>query len=100
MRHVDPKTLEPLAQMTEAQVWAVVEEARRWRRDVAAHAYGGEGARAAVVGGVRSIEHGALLDTAIIKCGRVRIDGRSWHGPHAGHPVGDVGGRGAAAHGG
>jgi imidazolonepropionase-like amidohydrolase len=67
MRHVDPKTLEPLAQVNEAQVRAVVDEARRWRRDVAAHAYGGEGARAAILGGVRSIEHGALLDPATIR---------------------------------
>lgn len=67
MRHVEPKTLEPLAQVNEAQVRAVVEEARRWRRDVAAHAYGGAGARAAVLGGVRSIEHGALLDAATIR---------------------------------
>lgn len=67
MRHVDPKTLEPLAQVSEAQVRAVVEEARRWRRDVAAHAYGGDGARAAILGGVRSIEHGALLDRAAIR---------------------------------
>lgn len=29
MRHVDPKTLEPLSQVNEAQVRAVVEEARR-----------------------------------------------------------------------
>ena len=37
-------------------------EARRWRKDVAAHAYGGEGAKNAIRGGVRSIEHGMLLD--------------------------------------
>jgi len=29
---------------------------------VAAHAYGGDGARNAILGGVRSIEHGMLLD--------------------------------------
>ena len=45
----------------------MVTEARRWRKDVAAHAYGGEGARAAVLGGVRSIEHGMLLDEGILK---------------------------------
>jgi imidazolonepropionase-like amidohydrolase len=67
MRHVDRKTLESLAQVNEAQTRAVVEEARRWRRDVAAHAYGGDGARAAILGGVRSIEHGALLDTATLR---------------------------------
>jgi imidazolonepropionase-like amidohydrolase len=67
MRHVDRKTLESLAQVNEVQARAVVEEARRWRRDVAAHAYGGDGARAAILGGVRSIEHGALLDTATLR---------------------------------
>ncbi len=44
----------------------MVTEARRWRKDVAAHAYGGEGARAAVLGGARSIEHGMLLDESIL----------------------------------
>ncbi len=67
LRHIQPETLESLAQFDEAQVKMVVEEARRWRRDVAAHAYGGDGARAAVLGGVRSIEHGILLDEATIK---------------------------------
>ena len=50
----------------EEQIRAVVTEARRWRKDVAAHAYGGEGARAAVLGGARSIEHGMLLDESIL----------------------------------
>ena len=62
LRHIDPTSLEPLAQVNEEEVRAVVAEARRWRRDVAAHAYGGDGARAAILGGVRSIEHGILLD--------------------------------------
>ncbi len=67
LRHVDPDTLEPLAQVDEDEVRAVVEEARRWRRDVAAHAYGGDGARAAVLGGVRSIEHGILLERDVLE---------------------------------
>jgi len=67
MRHIDRQTLEPLPQMSEEQVRAIVEEARRFRKDVAAHAYGGDGARAAVLGGVRSIEHGMLLDEGILK---------------------------------
>ena len=37
-------------------------EAARWHRDVAAHAYGGDGAKNAIRGGVRSLEHGILLD--------------------------------------
>jgi imidazolonepropionase-like amidohydrolase len=66
LRHIDRETMEPLPQMSEEQVRAIVREARRWRKDVAAHAYGGEGARAAVMGGVRSIEHGMLLDESIL----------------------------------
>lgn len=62
LRHLDTKTMEPLSQVSLEDVQAVVAEAKRWRRDVAAHAYGGEGARNAVEGGVRSLEHGMLLD--------------------------------------
>jgi imidazolonepropionase-like amidohydrolase len=63
LRQIDQKSLEPISQFNEEQVRVVVEEARRWRKDVAAHAYGGGGAKAAARGGVRSIEHGMLLDT-------------------------------------
>ena len=62
LKQIDQKTLEPISQFNEGQVRAVVEEARRWRKDVATHAYGGDGAKAAVRGGVRSVEHGMLLD--------------------------------------
>lgn len=62
LRQIDPHTLEPISQFSEAQIRLVVDEAARWRKDVAAHAYGGEGARAAVRAGVRTIEHGMLLD--------------------------------------
>src|SRR5262249_9081880 len=48
-------------------VKAVVGEAARWRKDVAAHAYGGVGARNAVEGGVRSIEHGWILDADTLR---------------------------------
>jgi imidazolonepropionase-like amidohydrolase len=49
------------------EVRAIVSEAARWRKDVAAHAYGGAGARAAIEGGVRSIEHGMMLDDDTLK---------------------------------
>ncbi|MEE9561791.1 MAG: amidohydrolase family protein, partial [Thermoanaerobaculia bacterium] len=62
MRHIDRETLEPLSQLSVEEVRLMVEEAARWRMDVAAHAYGGDGAYNAVVGGVRSIEHGMFLD--------------------------------------
>jgi imidazolonepropionase-like amidohydrolase len=67
LRHVDPVTLEPLSQVSLEDVQAVVGEARRWRRDVAAHAYGGEGAKNAIKGGVRSIEHGLLMDDEALR---------------------------------
>ncbi|HEY7160025.1 MAG TPA: amidohydrolase family protein, partial [Acidobacteriota bacterium] len=62
LRHIDDTTMEPLSQVSLEDVKAVVEEAKRWHRDVAAHAYGGEGAKNAINGGVRSLEHGMLLD--------------------------------------
>ncbi len=61
LRHIDPATLKPVSQVSLEDVKAVVEEAKRWRRDVSAHAYGGEGAKNAILGGARSIEHGILL---------------------------------------
>jgi imidazolonepropionase-like amidohydrolase len=62
LRHVDPETLDSLSQVSLEEVQAVVAEAKRWRRDVAAHAYGGDGAKNAIRGGARSIEHGMMLD--------------------------------------
>ncbi len=62
LRHVDTANLEPLGQVSLEDVKAVVAEAKRWHRDVAAHAYGGDGAKNAILGGVRSIEHGMMLD--------------------------------------
>jgi imidazolonepropionase-like amidohydrolase len=62
LRQIDERTLESVAQFSEAELRAIVQEAARWRKDVAAHAYGGEGAKAAVRAGVRTIEHGMFLD--------------------------------------
>jgi imidazolonepropionase-like amidohydrolase len=67
MRYVDPTTLEPLAQFSLEDVRAIVSEAARWHRDVAAHAYGGEGAKNAIRGGVRSLEHGMMLDDEALR---------------------------------
>ena len=67
LRHVDPVTLQSLNQVSLEDVRAVVQEAARWRRDVAAHAYGGDGAKNAIRGGVRSIEHGMLMDEETLK---------------------------------
>ena len=62
LRHVDAASLESLSQVSLEDVQAIVAEAKRWHRDVAAHAYGGDGAMNAIRGGVRSIEHGMMLD--------------------------------------
>jgi imidazolonepropionase-like amidohydrolase len=67
LRHVDPVTLDSLNQVSVEDVKAIVSEAARWKRDVAAHAYGGEGANNSIRGGVRSIEHGMLMDDVTIK---------------------------------
>ncbi|MFL5265947.1 MAG: amidohydrolase family protein [Stellaceae bacterium] len=51
-------------QYSEAEVRAIVEEARAWRTYVMAHAYSPEAIRRSVDFGVRSIEHGNLIDRA------------------------------------
>jgi imidazolonepropionase-like amidohydrolase len=67
MRYVDPVTLDPLSQFSLEDVRAIVQEAARWHRDVAAHAYGGEGAKNAIRGGVRSLEHGMMMDDEALR---------------------------------
>ena len=66
VRHIDRETLESLSQLSVEEVDLIVKEAARWRMDVAAHAYGGEGAYNAVAGGARSLEHGMFLDDRIL----------------------------------
>ena len=51
-------------QYSEEEVRAIVEEARAWRTYVMAHAYTPEAIRRSVDFGVRSIEHGNLIDEA------------------------------------
>lgn len=50
------------SEYTEAQIRVAVEEAKRHDTFVAAHAHGAEGIKRAVRAGVRSIEHGSLMD--------------------------------------
>ncbi len=54
-------------QMTLAEMTAVVEEAARHGLHVAAHAHGTDGIKAAVRAGVRTIEHGSMLDDEAIR---------------------------------
>lgn len=49
-------------ELSEEEMRAIVDEARRHGRKVAAHAHGAEGAKAAIRAGVHSIEHGSVLD--------------------------------------
>ncbi len=46
---------------------AIVDEAHRHNRHVAAHAYGGEGLRNAILAGVDTIEHGQGLDDSMVE---------------------------------
>ena len=66
LRHINRETMEPLSQLSTEEVEVMVNEARRWGMDVAAHAYGGSGAYNAVKGGVHSLEHGMFLDNKIL----------------------------------
>ena len=49
-------------EFSEAEIRAAVEEAALYDTHVAAHAHGAEGIKRAVRAGVRSIEHGSLMD--------------------------------------
>jgi imidazolonepropionase-like amidohydrolase len=49
-------------QYSDEEMRAAVVEARRWGRDVAAHAHGAEGIKAAIRAGVHTIDHGSGLD--------------------------------------
>ncbi len=49
-------------EFSEAEIRAAVDEAALYGADVAAHAHGAEGIKRAVRAGVRSIEHGSLID--------------------------------------
>ena len=66
-RQTDPIAMEGLPQFSVDEVKLIVEEARRYRRDVVAHVYGGPGAQAAILGGARTIEHGPLLTDENLK---------------------------------
>lgn len=54
-------------ELTEEQLRVAVEEAAAYGVDVAAHAHGAEGIKRAVRAGVRSIEHGSLMDDEAIE---------------------------------
>jgi imidazolonepropionase-like amidohydrolase len=55
-----------VAEFTEEELRAAVEQAQAYGTFVAAHAHGAEGIKRAVRAGVRSIEHGSLIDDEAI----------------------------------
>jgi imidazolonepropionase-like amidohydrolase len=59
-------TVPSAPEFTEAEIRAAVEEAALYETHVAAHAHGAEGIKAAIRAGVRSIEHGSLMDDEAI----------------------------------
>jgi imidazolonepropionase-like amidohydrolase len=61
-----------VSEYTEEEIRAAVETATQYGTDVAAHAHGAEGIKRAVRAGVRSIEHGSLLDDEGIALMRAR----------------------------
>jgi imidazolonepropionase-like amidohydrolase len=61
------KGISPGAQQySDEEIQAAVTEARRWGRVVAAHAHGIGGIKAAIRAGVRTIDHGTMLDDEAI----------------------------------
>ncbi|MGE5245224.1 MAG: amidohydrolase family protein [Betaproteobacteria bacterium] len=62
------KGIPPGAQeYSEEEMRVAVEEAARWGRFVAAHAHGTEGIKAAIRAGVRTIDHGSMMDEEAVE---------------------------------
>jgi imidazolonepropionase-like amidohydrolase len=59
-------------QFSQDELDALVDEAHRWGKRVAAHAHGAEAIRMAVKAGVTSIEHGSLIDDEGIRMMKAR----------------------------
>ena len=56
-----------LQQLSDEEMSAIIDEARRHEIPVAAHAHGTDGIKAAISAGVTSIEHGSILDDEAIR---------------------------------
>ena len=54
-------------QYTEEELRVAVEEAQRWGRYVAAHAHGTDGIKAAIRAGVRTVDHGSMMDDQAVE---------------------------------
>jgi imidazolonepropionase-like amidohydrolase len=60
------------AQYTQEEMNALVDEAHRWGRRVAAHAHGAEAIKMAIKAGVDSVEHCSLIDDEGLKLAKQR----------------------------
>jgi len=65
-------------QYSEEELRAAVEEANRWGRPVAAHAHGTAGIVAALKAGVRTVDHGTMLNGEAIEILKGR---KAWYAP-------------------
>lgn len=54
-------------QYSDEELAVAVEEANRWGRFTAAHAHGTEGIKAAIRAGVRTVDHGSMMDDEAIQ---------------------------------
>lgn len=54
-------------QYSEEEIHVAVVEAARWGRSVAAHAHGTDGIKAAIRAGVRTIDHGTMMDAEAVE---------------------------------
>jgi len=61
-------------QYSDEEIRAAVVEADRWGRDVAAHAHGAQGIKAAIRAGVRTVDHGSELDDEAVELLRATRD--------------------------
>src|SRR4051795_2692603 len=74
-----------VSEFTEEQMRAAVEQAAQYGTFVAAHAHGAEGIKRAVRAGVRSIEHGSLMDDegiALMKSHGTWLVADIWNGDY------------------
>src|SRR5438105_1553747 len=59
-------------QYTEEEMHVAVEEAARWGRHVAAHLHGTDGIKAGIRAGVRTVDHGSMMDDEAVQLLRTR----------------------------
>ncbi|UVO49772.1 amidohydrolase family protein [Sphingomonas sp. SUN019] len=59
-------------QLSEAELRAIADEAHQWGLKVAAHAHGAAGIKAAIRGGIDTIEHASLIDDEGIRLAKER----------------------------